>query len=208
MLSGNSVSTLTLKQMTKEEAAALIRQLLGCYPSPNLYDPETYVATMVSLLCGYPLWAGQRAVRQLSFSSKFIPSVAEIAPILNEEVRVARRAAEWEADAQRMIAARPKNQPLLPRPPRPTIEELKAKHGENWGIDNPDRKRSRRLSMDEELAKLRREFGDLVDSVPDAPDREAAAERLGRIADRAFSEHLAQIDAAAAQREEASCSGR
>ena len=54
---GSSVPTMTL-----DEAKALVRRYLGSFPSLNLHDPEIYIADLCALLCGYPLWAGQRAI--------------------------------------------------------------------------------------------------------------------------------------------------
>ena len=65
MPSTNSVATLTLTPMTKAEAAKLLKQMLGSYPSLNLHDPESYMASIISLFCSYPLWAGERAVSKV-----------------------------------------------------------------------------------------------------------------------------------------------
>jgi hypothetical protein len=93
-------STLSLTPMDLEQAMALVRRLRACYPSALLSDPEVYIAEVVALLCGYPLWAGERAINRVSETVKFIPSKAEIKPVLEDQVRAHRYAAEWEAGAR------------------------------------------------------------------------------------------------------------
>lgn len=164
MRSGNSISTLTLTPMTKAQAGQLVKRLLGSYPSVNLHDPETYVAAVVSLLTGYPYWAGETVVRKITASTQFVPTLAEIRPALEEQVKVARYAAEWDRGAEQQLL------PAPPRPPKPTMEELKAKYGPNWGISNPDKaRRPKPLSPDELCAKYgvsREDF----DALPNAKD--------------------------------------
>lgn len=139
MPSQNSVSTLTLTPMSRAEAAALVDRLLGSYPSASLADPEIYITAVISLLAAYPLWAGERAVRKVVETLKFVPTIAEVKPILEETVRVRRYAAEWEHEAGLLLASRTK---LLegPREQRMTYDELKAKYGPNWGIGGAEAK--------------------------------------------------------------------
>lgn len=141
--------------------------LLGSYPSPNLQDPEIYMASVVSLLVGYPLWAGEAGVKKVTRTCKFVPCIAEIVPVLDEEVRVARRIQDMEYSAKRQLEAR--EAPRIegpPKPPKPTYEELKARYGPTWGIEDPSRK-AREMTREQALTKLRAEFGDLVDTIPD-----------------------------------------
>jgi hypothetical protein len=97
------------------------------------------MASVVTLLSGYPLWAGRNAIRTVVTTSKFVPTLAEIKPLLESEVRTHRYAAQWEQGAQQAMLEGQK-QITGPVTPRPTYDELKAKYGENWGITNPDRK--------------------------------------------------------------------
>lgn len=130
------VSSLSMVPMTKVEAAALIHQMLGCYPSLNLHDPKIYIANMVTLLSGYPLWAGEDAVTAVKRKTKFIPTEAELHAELKDRTAAFRYAAEWESDAQSMIAAHK----ALPAPVEHKLsyEELREKYdgpnGEKWGF--------------------------------------------------------------------------
>jgi hypothetical protein len=167
MHSANSPTTLKLTPMTAVEAAALIRRLLGSYPSLNLHDPETYIANMVTLLTGYPLWAGEKAMVQVKRATKFPPTEAELYPALESQVKTHRYAQNWARDAERMVEGRA----LIAGPPSPareTLDELKARHGENWGISQGIEARPPPFR---DLNQLRAEFGaDVVDAVPNAPN--------------------------------------
>lgn len=146
--------------------------MLGSYPSAGATDPEVYVASLISLLLGYPLWAGQRAIEKTLDTSKFLPTRADLKPILEDEVRVHRYAAEWEANAQRLANTRAREVPKIAAPPptpRPTYGELKAKHGENWGIRDPGA-RATQMTRAQAYQSLVDKFGQaVVDACPDAP---------------------------------------
>jgi len=179
--------------MTLDEARALLRQLLGSYPSAGATDPEVYVASLISLLTGYPLWAGQRAIEKTLDTSKFLPTRAEIKPLLEDQVRVHRDAAMWEAAAQRQAIAA-QRAPVAriagpPPAPRPTYDELRAKHGPNWGIRDPDG-RPPPPTRDEAYRNLVDQFGqDAVDACPDAEIKKGdrGAQSLGALVGKIMS---------------------
>lgn len=160
----NSPTTLTLKAMTRDEAAILTKRLLGSYPSLTLHDPKTYIAALCALLCGYPLWAGENAVRSLARESKFIPTQAEIAEKLEAEVRVARYVDDWDKGAAYQA---------LPPPPGPTVAERsafiakrRAELGPTFGIHDG---RKRPPTREEGRQALIAEIGqEAFDALPDA----------------------------------------
>jgi hypothetical protein len=166
----------TLEPMTKPEAMTLLNRILGSYPSQPI--SEVLAAEMMALLLEYPAWAGEQAVRAHLRSKKWLPKISQLAKALEEQVRVARDAAAWDAatrvsDAARLAAP--------PKPPRPTYDELKAHYGPNWGIVNPDKTAKRQPTKQEALDRLYAEFGRaMVDAVPDAPPRERS---VGEIRD-------------------------
>lgn len=149
-----------------------MRNMLGCYPSLSLHDPKTYMANLVTLLSGYPLWAGEQAVEAVKKTSKFIPTHAELYEELDDRTKPFRYAAEWERGAQQLL-----DQRALPAPdagPKPTYEELRAKYdgpnGEKWGISNPDRPWVARQTPAKARAELIAVIGqDAFDAIPDAP---------------------------------------
>jgi len=128
--SKNSVATLTLKPMTREEAAILVDRMLGSYPSLSLHDPKSYIAAICSMLCSYPLWAGERAIGEAVVESKFAPPTPGILkPLLDGQVSTARYVNHWEK-----VAGDTVKQLDAPRAPRESMDELRARHGPNWGI--------------------------------------------------------------------------
>lgn len=176
------------RPMGYEIAKSLTNQLLCCYPSPNLHDAEGWIATLIELLAQYSWLVAEPVIVRISRTSRFIPSIAEIAQPLDEALKAARRE-YWDKhdqeqraarEAQRMLEAivnpEPPPPPEPPKPPRPTLEELHAKYGPTWGIDQHDGGKRyatfARMTKEQALARLRAEFGDLVDQVPDAPPRD------------------------------------
>lgn len=173
--------------MTKDQAAKLVSQMLGAYPSLSLHDPKTYMANMVTLLCGYPLWAGEQAVSAVKKKTKFIPTEAELYEELHERTKVPRYAAEWDRDAARMIADRPLAIEGPAPAPKLSYEELRAKYdgpnGEPWGISNPDRPKSH-VTPGQARADLIAKVGqEAFDAIPDAPKRGTLGAAAAAVAD-------------------------
>lgn len=165
MRSQSSVATLRLTPMTRVEAGALVDRMLGSYPSLGLHDPETYISVICSLLCGYPLWAAERAIELATIEAKFAPPTPGVLkPLLESEVRTARYAAEWDSGArdQLLQLAGP------PRAPRPTMEQLRAKYGPNWGIGaglkKPQTREEARTALAAEIGR------EAFDAIPEAGD--------------------------------------
>jgi hypothetical protein len=50
--------------MTKDRAVSLTNKMIGSYPSADLADPETYIATMAAVLCRYPLDVGSAPLKR------------------------------------------------------------------------------------------------------------------------------------------------
>ena len=171
----------------------IVRRYLGSFPTLNLHDPEVYIAEICSLLCGYPLWAGEKAIGKIKDTHEWPATRAVIKPQLEDQVRIHRDAARWEAvaqrqalDAQRAPVARIAGPPPAPRP---TYDELRAKHGPNWGIRDPDG-RPPPPTRDEAYRNLVAEFGqDAVDACPDAEIKKGdrGAHSLGALVGRIMS---------------------
>lgn len=103
------------------------------------------MAGVATVLAAYPAEVIEAALSPLSgipAKFKFMPSIAELKTDL--EARMPR----WEPPT---LAA------LLPAPPsgpRPSVDELRAKHGENWGLHPETHKRkSQVLSIGQLAAK-------------------------------------------------------
>ncbi len=179
MRSANSPTTLTMSPMTKREAGVLVKRMLGSYPSLNLHDPQTYIASVCALLNCYPVWAGENAVRAAitGEESKFVPpTLGILRPLLEAEVRVHRYAAEWEKGAKEQLQ-------LLAGPPqsRPTLAELREKYGPNWGIGAPKHVPTQTEARESLIAQIGQEA---FDAIPDAGIRsddwqKMRAEKIG-----------------------------
>lgn len=159
----NCPTTLTLTRMTKAEAAALLKRMLGSYPSLNLHDPETYMAAVCSLFMSYPLWAGEAAADKAMMEAKFAPPTPGVLkPHLEDEVRTARYVEEWNRGAAQLA---------LPPPPRADEETHRAfiakrrtELGPNFGIGGTARDRAA-----EDRAYLVAQIGqETYDAIPDA----------------------------------------
>jgi len=82
------------------------------------------------MLCSYPLWAGERAIGEAVVESKFAPPTPGILkPLLDGQVSTARYVNHWEK-----VAGDTVKQLDAPRAPRESMDELRARHGPNWGI--------------------------------------------------------------------------
>jgi len=186
----SEVSTHSLTVMTLNEAKALVRRYLGSFPSLNLHDPEIYIADLCGLLCGYPLWAGERAIEKIKDTNKFPATRAEIKPLLEDNVRIPKFAQEWESRANEQIADRSRLAIEGPAPaPKLSYEELRAKYdgpnGEKWGLDDPGERPV--LTRAKARSALIEKYGQAAfDAVPDA---KVSMDKLG--------EHAPPIEQAA-----------
>jgi len=107
--------------------------LLGCYRTGEANDPETYVAAITAILARYPqdvVTSVTHPVTGLPSKKSWLPTVKEVVdacneahePTLQNELRMKR--------IKEQLEAREREE----RGERPTLEQLKAKYGPNWGI--------------------------------------------------------------------------
>jgi hypothetical protein len=121
-----SSPTLTL------EAAKHAKVLLGCYRTGDANDPEVYVRAVVAVLAEYPLEVIAKVCDPrmgLPAKSKWLPTIYEIKDACESAmIPIDRRRREQQQieDRKKLIAG--------PKVPRPTLAEIKAKHGENYGL--------------------------------------------------------------------------
>jgi hypothetical protein len=99
MPSQNSLSTLTLRPMTRENAALFVKRLLGSYPSLSLHDPETYIAELIVVLLQYSPWVGEKAIDAAKKASPvFVPTVPAVANACEAVIGDTRRTVTWAQD--------------------------------------------------------------------------------------------------------------
>jgi hypothetical protein len=126
-------------------AASRAKLLLGCYRTGDANDPETYVAAITAVLARYSegiITSVTHPVTGLPSKKDWLPTVKEVhdaceeaaAPAIRQQQRdrqIAQTLAEREAiEAQRGEV-------------RPTLEQLKAKYGPDWGLDLDPGKKDR-----------------------------------------------------------------
>lgn len=135
------------------EAAHAARTMFGCYRRGEANDPETYAAAIAAVLTLYPPEIVHRITDPrtgLPSRLKFLPTVSEVREACEEEAQVEARRIERQAQIDKQLEERRRFEEAQTAA-RPTLEELKAKHGDNWGIKHedrlPDAKDARRENM-------------------------------------------------------------
>lgn len=120
-------------------AAERARILLGCYRTGDANDPETYVTAIAAVLAKYPdsvITAITDPRTGLPIKKTWLPSIKEVfdacesemEPIREENARIKRMKEQLEMRER------------MERGERPTMAQLKAKYGENWGIGEPEKR--------------------------------------------------------------------
>ena len=98
-----------LKPMSTMEAAELVDKMLRNYPNLNAHDPRGYITALGEIMEEFPRWAAEQAIVRLADESPdFPPTGPRLRKTLSEIVSPHRRAAEWNAQAQKQLAEREK----------------------------------------------------------------------------------------------------
>jgi len=159
----------------------------GSFRKAEVDDPDTFTAGCLRLFTAYPLQAVRFVidpVTGLPGRSEWLPSLKAVRDALeafqDERRRQAQVAARAEAQEQQVAARR---EWLRQKPERPTLEELRARYGENWGL-------ARATRRDDGEARARRR-----EALAHANRRAFAAEceRAGMPADSAVSPSLMRV---------------
>lgn len=107
-------------------------QLFGCFPPPEVGDPEIMLSGAVKMFLSYPEAAVRSVcdpVRGLPATSKWAPRLSEIRDALEVAmgpIRFAENRERLDREAREQIAAR-KPLEITDGRPKPTYEELKAR---------------------------------------------------------------------------------
>lgn len=123
-------------------SAKAAKFLLSCYRPGDVNDPDVYFQAVTSLLGSYPedvILAVVDPRSGLPSRLKWLPTIAEVKEACEREMAPIYRQRRWdrEADERRKLLEEPADRE------RPTFDELKAKHGDNWGICQGDDERKR-----------------------------------------------------------------
>lgn len=123
-------------------AAQRAKLLLGCYRTGDANDPQTYVAAITAILARYPeevITTVTHPATGLPSKKGWLPTVKEVTDACNDAVEPI---VEHEKRLKR-IKDQMEERERADRGERPTLEQLKAKHGLNWGLTpEPDKPKS------------------------------------------------------------------
>lgn len=141
--------------------------MLGCFRKGDAADPAVFTTAVASVLSGYPegvVMAVTSPVSGIPAKLKWLPSIAEVREACEAEMAHILREEQRKADLARSRAlVAPSEEPIE----RKSIEELKARCGENWGIAQPDdlgKPRKKDMSRDQAKRHL-----EVLASMKDAP---------------------------------------
>ena len=136
-------------------------RMTGFYPQSPASDPTVFLAGLVQLLSGYPSLILENLLSVHSgipAKFKFLPTISEIREECERIVGPYRYAAEFERGNHELLGAPPAGK-------KPTLDELKAKHGPNWGFKTTAKAKNEFLSVGELSAK----YGvsrEAIDAIP------------------------------------------
>lgn len=111
MQSKNSISSLRVIPMSREDAGLLVKRLMGSYPSLNIHDPQVYVCELMTVLLRYSRELAEKGIAQARQASpKFIPSVPEVEQECEALAKPTREALtyaqQWGATAHKQLENR------------------------------------------------------------------------------------------------------
>lgn len=109
--------------------------LLGCYRTGDANDPETYVAAIAATLARYSIQIitdVTHPVTGLPSKKGWLPTVKEVFDACEELDDAERQKVAREKRIAEQLAAREEQERLAAH--KPSLEQLKAKYGENWGL--------------------------------------------------------------------------
>jgi|SRR5579859_1013667 len=157
-----------------EYATERARLLLGCYRTGDANDPETYVAAIAATLARYSeqiITDVTHPVSGLPSRSKWLPTVKEVFDACEEIADRDRQQVARERRIAEQLAAREEQERLAAH--KPSLDQLKAKYGENWGLTSREQKKpdNYRAPSADELRAHYSEFG-----LEFAPKNQEAAE--------------------------------
>jgi hypothetical protein len=132
--SPSALPALTSPSVATERALLL----LGSYRKGEADDPDTYVTAIAAVLTLYDPAIVARVTDPrtgIAGRVKWLPTVHEVRAACEEEAAFAHRMRQREAAIEKQLAdRRAADAAERNRPARVTLEDLRAKHGPNWGL--------------------------------------------------------------------------
>jgi hypothetical protein len=118
------------------EAAKCAKLILGSYRTGDANDPDTYVRVIAAVLTCYPVEIMKEVSDPrwgIATKIKWLPTLYDVKEACEAAMQPTYRRQREEAH----IAER-RQRLSAPTAPRPTLAELQAKYGENWGLQGND----------------------------------------------------------------------
>ena len=160
------------------EAMDLVVKMVGAFPNGGTGAGKGYLGALASILVTYPRSVASQCadpIKGVSRECKFLPTIADIVSWCEKETEEMRRPVE-RADRDEMLAAQRRARAAEDaemqdkRGRRPTMDELRAKHGPNWGIKDSGAKIQ--PTKEESRQALIAQIGqEAFDALPDGKDR-------------------------------------
>ncbi len=143
-------------RMLLSDALECVRKLVRAFPNGGANAGDGYIGALAATLAEYPRMVAVKCcdpVHGVSRETRFLPTVADVVAFCERETAGMRGPVEREdRDARilREMAERAEAEAQLQaeRAARPTIDEMKAKHGPNWGLTPSEPAPPRRLSLE------------------------------------------------------------
>lgn len=152
-------------------AAQRAKLLLSCYRTGDANDPDTYVAAVAATLSRFPM----EVITEVTHPASGLPTKLKWLPSVQEVYEACMSA--WEPIKQRIAREKRIKDQLAARVEqdqsrvnRPSYDELKAKYGENWGIEQPIRKdcKADQKALAAAQERVRREYAAIGKEPPSA----------------------------------------
>jgi hypothetical protein len=116
-----------------EYAAKRAELLLGCYRTGDANDPKTYVAAITAVLAHYPeevMTSVTHPVTGLPSECGWLPTIKEVTHACNAAVEPIKQREARQKRIREQMEMREREEFGI----KPTMDQLKEKYGENWGL--------------------------------------------------------------------------
>lgn len=176
--------------MLLSEALQVTERLLQLWPNGGKDAGDGYIGGVAAVLCDYPRMVSTRCAdprNGVARECKFLPTIAELVAWCDKETerirwpidledRISRDRAAFKASIERA------QQEEARRKARPTLDELRAKYGPNWGLGGW--KKDRGPSVEQTRQEIIAQIGQAAfDAIPN--QGEEGWRTLGEVAAKA-----------------------
>ena len=138
--------------------------MLDCFRTGGANSPETFVTAIAATLARYPdqvIYDVTDPTSGLPAKLDWMPTIKEVHDACERAYDPIRRQVEQERQTAAQMAERIALEDARAQP-RLTLDELKTRYGENWGmksLDGPAQKSNFRAPSKEDLTAHYREYG-------------------------------------------------